>query len=90
MGTDGFNYSSPAELYILDGRRARRSSMTYRKFETAAKAIRYSIEVLPGSSLPGTILEVDEERFQHMEIRELYDSGAYPLRRQTGETSDAT
>jgi len=64
--------------------------MTYRKFETAAKAIRYSIEELPCASLPGTILEANEERYHHREIRKLYESSAYPLRRRTREVSDAT
>lgn len=87
---DDFDYSGPAELYTVNGRRGRRHSMTFRKFETAAKAIRYSIEELPGASLPGTILEVNEERYHHNEIRKLYDRSGYPLRRRTREASDAT
>lgn len=63
--------------------------MTFRKFKTAAIAIRYLIEELPGTNLPGTILEVNEERYRQKQIRKLYDSSAYPLRRQTGEASDA-
>ncbi|MDP2618659.1 MAG: hypothetical protein Q8P46_00540 [Hyphomicrobiales bacterium] len=90
MKMNDFNYSGPAELYIANRRRAGRNSMTYRKFETAAKAIRYLIEELPNTSLPGTILEVDEERYRHKEIRKLYNSSAYPLPRQTTEVSDAT
>ena len=85
-----FNYSGSAELYTVDKRRAGRHSMTFRRFETAAKAIRYSIEELPDASLPGTILEVNEERFHYKEIRKLYDSHAYPLRRRIKEASDAT
>jgi len=87
---DHFNYSGSAELYIAKRRRAGRNSMIYRKFETAAKAIRYSMEELPGANLPGTILEVNEERYHHREIRKLYESSAYPLRRRTREASDAT
>jgi len=87
---NNFDYSGPAELYIADRRRIGRNSMTYRKFETAAKAIRYSIEELPGASLPGTILEANEQRFRHREIRKLYESRAYPLPRRSREVSDAT
>lgn len=85
-----FNYSGPAELYIANRRRIGRNSMSYRKFETAAKAIRYSIEELPCANLPGTILEANEQRYHHKEIRKLYDSRAYPLQRRTREVSDAT
>ena len=87
---DDFDYSDPAELYTADRRRAGRHSITYRKFETAAEAIRQSIEVLSGADLPGTILEVNERRYHYKEIRKLYESNAFPLRRQTRKASDAT
>ena len=87
---DDFNYSGPANLYIADRRCAGRHSMTYLKFETAAKAICYSIEELPGASLPGTILEANEEKYHHRDISKLDDRSAYPLLRQTREASDAT
>jgi len=86
---DKFDYSGPAELYTANRRQAGRHSMTYRKFATAAKAIRYSIEELPGANLPGTILEVNEKRYHYKQIRRLYDSEAYPLPRLRREDSDA-
>ncbi len=86
---DHFDYSIPAELYAFNKRRGSGPSMTYRKFKTAAIAIRYLIEEFPGSNLAGTILEVNEERYRQKEIRKLYDDSAYPLRRKTGEDSDA-
>ena len=86
---DDFDYSGSAELYTADRRCAGRHSMTYLKFETAAKAIRDSIEERPGASLPGTILEVNEEKYHRSGIRKLYDSCANPLR-QTREAIDAT
>ena len=87
---DDFDYSGATERYTANRRRAARHSMTYRKFETAAKVIRYSIEELPGASLPGTILDVNEERYHNRNILKLYDSCANPLLRQTREANDAT
>ena len=85
-----FDYSDSAELYTANRRVRGRYSTGYRKFETAAKAIQYAIEKLPGASLLGSILEVNEERYRHGEIRKLYDDRAYPLPRQTREDNDAT
>ena len=64
--------------------------MTYRKFDTAAEAIRYTIEELPAARQNGAVLEVNEERFRHTEIREFYDSNSYPLKRRTEKDEDAT
>lgn len=89
MRHDKFEYSSPAELYTTNRRQPGRHSMAYRKFDTAAKAIRYSIEELPGANLPGTILEVNEKRYHYKQIRRLYDSKAYPLQRRPMEADDA-
>lgn len=88
MSLNEFDYAGPAELYIAKKQRAGRSTMTYRRFDSAAHAIRFSIEELPGASLPGTVLEVDEGRFHHKDIRKLYESSAYPLHRQATEEKD--
>jgi hypothetical protein len=89
MNETQFDYSGPAELYIAKKQRAGKSSMTYRRFETAASAIRFSMEELPGTSLAGTVLEVEEGRYHHKDIRKLYESSAYPLHRQIREDGDA-
>ncbi len=87
---DSFNFSEPAELYTSGKRRVGQHSMTYRRFDTAAEAIRYSIEELPAARLPGAVLEVNEGRYRHEEIRKFYDSSAFPLPRRTGKDKDAT
>jgi hypothetical protein len=55
--------------------------MTYRRFVSAAEAIRFVMEELSSSRLAGTILEVNERRHHHLQIRELYESDAYPFAR---------
>ena len=81
MGIEDFDFSGPAELFVASNRFGRRPSMSYRRFDTAALAIRYSVEQQPGSSLRGTTLESNGSRFLHREILALYDSSAYPLER---------
>ena len=57
--------------------------MRYRRFDTAAEAICFAIEELPAPMLTGVYLQVEDERFDGDQIRELYDSAAYPFARAT-------
>lgn len=72
-----FFSEGPSELYIL----TKRQAMVYRRFDTAALAIRYAMEKIPSTSLVATTLEVNEMRYDHKAIRELYESESYPLPR---------
>ena len=67
-----FDYSSPAELY-LSRRRGRPTD--YRRFATAAEAIRYAFEELRTRRSRSAWMQVGDELFNKNEINRLY----YPL-----------
>jgi hypothetical protein len=66
-------------MFMTRAKLMRRLPVTYRRFATAAEAIRYAIEEIPAPLLIGAVMEVSEERFDHRAIRELYDGAGYPL-----------
>jgi len=76
-----FDYNAPADLFPSRSKKGNRP-FGYRRFETAAEAIRYAIEVMPPDFLPGAVLEVEEKRVDGARIRELYEGDAYPLPRK--------
>ncbi len=84
--TELFDYSMGAELYSSKFSRRGRQPLIYRRFVSAAEAIRFAIEDLPAQFLIGTYLEVDETRFPSAEIRQLYASMHYPLARNAAGT----
>ena len=77
-----FDYQRSAELFPTRSRKPRRNPVTYRRFDTAAAAVRFAIEELPSDLLLGAYLQVEEERFGSAGIRRLYDSARYPLKRR--------
>ena len=76
-----FDYRAPAELFPSRNRKAKQL-VKYRRFDTAADAIQFAMEELPAPALLGAAIEIDEGRFGHADIRELYESPDYPLKRQ--------
>ena len=76
-----FDYNTPAELFPCRSKKGNRP-VGYRRFDTAAEAIRYAVEDMSPDFLPGTVIEVNDERLDGSRIRELYDSTAYPLERK--------
>lgn len=67
-----FDYGAPAGVFTRM-RHGRRSAARYRRFGTAAEAIRYAIEELPAPLLPGITMEVGETTLDHREILRLYE-----------------
>ena len=76
-----FNYNAPAELFINNGGRKQRS-MTCKQFDRAADAIRHVSEELPNLNVGSVVIEVDEVRYRHPEILDLYKASAYPFARK--------
>ena len=79
-----FDYCSQAELFIAKREGSPRKRVVYRRFATAAEAIRFAVEVFPAMRTLGAWLQVGDERFDNEEIQRLYESEDYPLRRRTG------
>src|SRR3954463_6701333 len=77
-----FSYDTAAELFPAAIRKKKRAGFAYRRFGTAAEAVRFAIEELPADSLNGAYLQVEEARFDQSGIRSLYDSEAFPLERR--------
>ena len=72
-----FDYNAPAELFLA--KRTKSSRTNYRRFATAAEAIRYAVENLRTPKAFGAWLEVGDERFSSSEIHRLYEADDYPL-----------
>jgi hypothetical protein len=80
-----FDYNSAAELFIPKraGRRLRQA-INYRRFPTAAEAIRFAVEEFPAVRTLGAWMQVGDHRYDSDEICRLYESERYPLRRAAG------
>lgn len=80
LDLSSFDYNASAELFPTRNKRLT-TQLRYRRFDTAAEAVRFAVEEIPAPALFGAYLEVDEQRFGAEEIHRLYESTAFPLRR---------
>jgi len=78
-----FDYGSPAELFMAKRKGGPRQRLGYRRFATAAEAIRFAVEDFPAVRTLGAWMQVGDERFDCDGIHRLYDRDEYPLRRRT-------
>jgi hypothetical protein len=88
-----FDYGAAAELFSGAARSSRRQPMGYRRFASAAHALRFAIEDLTPEALAGAALEVGDQRFDCHDMRRLYEASEYPLARREPATkgrSDGT
>jgi hypothetical protein len=77
-----FDYNSSAELFIPKrGGGGRRQPINYRRFATAAEAIRFAVEEFPAVRTFGAWMRVGDQRHNGNEIWRLYESNEYPLSR---------
>ena len=85
-----FDYNSPAELFIpkRKGVGGRRTPTGYRRFTTAAEAIRFAVEEFTAVRTLRAWMQVGDERFDGDEICRLYESSDYPLRRDVSRETD--
>ena len=74
----GFDFSAAAALLSYPDNRP---PMCCLRFECAADAIRHAIEQLSAESLRGSVLEVDDQRYDAGVIQMLYASDDFPLAR---------
>ena len=77
-----FDYAASAELFMPKRRGGARPTLSYRRFATAAEAIRFAVEELPAIGTLGARMQVGEERFNGDDIQRLYESTSYPRRRR--------
>jgi hypothetical protein len=78
-----FDYGLPAELFMAKRKGRTRHGVGYRRFATAAEAIRFAVEDFPAIRTLSAWMQVGDERFDSDEIHRLYDSDEYPLQRRT-------
>lgn len=78
-----FDYCLPAELFMGKRKSPLRQRLRYRRFLTAAEAIRFVVEDVPAIRTLGTWMQVGDARFDGEEIQRLYESNDYPLQRRT-------
>ncbi len=76
-----FDYSAPAELFPSRNRKIKQM-VKYRRFDRAADAIQFAMEELPQALLLGAFIEIGEARLGHQDIRALYESADYPLKKK--------
>ena len=58
-----FGYAASAELFVPKGKPGARRTTSYRRFRTAAEAIRFAIEEFPAIRTLGAWMRVGDERF---------------------------
>ena len=75
------DYSAAAEVYYMPMRRrgGARQRLSYRRFISAAEAIRFVVEDFPAAHTLSPWMQVGDNRFDGDAIRRFYDSSDYPL-----------
>lgn len=69
-----FDYGSPSELFMAKREGGPQQRLGYRRFATAAEAIRFAVEDFPVIARLGAWMQVGDERFDSEDIHHLYDA----------------
>jgi hypothetical protein len=77
-----FDYTASAELFMPKRKGGVRQQLSYRRFATAAEAIRFAVEDFPAVRTLGAWMRVGDDRFNSDDIRRLYESSSYPRGRR--------
>lgn len=85
-----FKYGTSAELFPAPIRKKKRAGFAYRRFDTAAAAVKFAVEELPADSLNGAYLQVENARFDQAGIRNLYFAAEFPLPRKARPVDENT
>jgi len=72
----------PPELFRPSARVGRGSRWDYRRFATAAEAIRFAVEEFPAVRALGAWMQVGDQRFDGDDIQRLYEGNDHPLQRR--------
>lgn len=83
------DYRMEAALFFAKSAQTRNKSLSFRRFDQAAEAIRFAVEELSPKIFSSCSLEVNGEHYFGREIRPLYDSTDYPLRRRASGTEES-
>jgi hypothetical protein len=76
-----FDFETPAELFMAKRKGGTRQPLGYRRFATAAEAIRFAVEDFPAIRTLGAWLQVGDQRYDVDDIQRLYESAEFPLKR---------
>src|SRR5258708_23306069 len=83
-----FDYRAPAELFPSRNRKAKQL-VKYRRFDTAADAIQFSMEELPAPALLGAVIPIHGGGVGHPDIFQPYQRPDSPLQRQAKKRASA-
>jgi hypothetical protein len=76
-----FDYHAPADFYGWKSQGRGKGVVTFRRFSSGAEAVRHAIEDVSSGALGRCVVEVNGQRFHGNDIRILYASHRFPLRR---------
>jgi Arc/MetJ-type ribon-helix-helix transcriptional regulator len=80
--TAKFDYALPAELFMAKRKGGVRQPLGYRRFPSAAEAIRFAVEDLPAVRTLGAWMQVGDDRFDVDQIQRLYESSEFPRKKK--------